>query len=124
MPIDFDDSVAQTPSQQVTTLFEDYESKTPLSFSPFHSSGSKNLLTVTSSAKPFRLLVFSTKSRAVAMALAISSGFSLTSRSSGSPGTTLHLSKAKLTMAWPWVWIRRSVSNPNESITGINPRTE
>lgn len=101
-----------------------YESKTPLSFKLFQSSGSKNLLTVTSSARPFRRLVFKTKSRAVAIAGAVSNGRSLTSRSRGSPGTTLHLSKTRLIAAWPWVWIRRSVSKPNESITGINPRTE
>src|SRR4051794_18893624 len=47
-----------------------YASKTPLSFKLLNSSGSKNLLIVTSSASPFRLLVLSTKSRASACAVA------------------------------------------------------
>ena len=97
-----------------------HESRTPLSFKPFQRSGSKNLLTVTSSASPLRLLVLSTKSRAVAIAGAISKGLVLTSRSNGSPGTTLHLSNTRLMEAWPCVWIRRSVSKPKESMTGIN----
>lgn len=40
------------------------QSKTPLSRRPANNSGSKNLLTSTSSLSPFLLLVLSTKSRA------------------------------------------------------------
>src|ERR1700712_1053248 len=51
-----------------------HPSKIPLSFKLLNKSGSKNLLIVTSSARPFLLLVFKTKSRAVAWADAGSSG--------------------------------------------------
>ena len=60
-----------------------YPSNTPPSLKPFHSSGSKNLPTLTSSLKPLRRRVLTTKSRAVPPGGAISSGCSLTSRSSG-----------------------------------------
>ena len=89
----------------------------------FHSSGSRNLPTLTSSLKPFLLLVLRTKSRAVCCALAISSGRTLTVLSRGSPGTTSHLSKTSDNIACPCVWILTSVSKPNESITGISPFT-
>lgn len=100
-----------------------HPSNTPPSFNPFHNSGSKNFPTLTSPLNPFRLRVLTTKSLAVACTDAISSGRSLISRSSGSPGTTLHLSKTKATLAWPWVWIRTSVSKPKLSMTGTRPRT-
>src|SRR5271170_6558519 len=94
---------SDTYRQKCVFLRSYQESSTPLSLRPFHSSGSKNLLTVTSSARPFLLLVLRTKSLAAACGLAISSGRSFTSRSSGSPGTTSHLSKTKLTVACPCV---------------------
>lgn len=100
-----------------------YPSNTPPSFNPFHNSGSKNFPTLTSPLNPFRRRVLTTKSLAVAPTPAISSGRSLISRSSGSPGTTLHLSKTKATLACPCVWIRTSVSKPKLSITGTKPRT-
>ncbi len=103
--------------------FSRYPSRTPPSLRLFHRSASRYLPTLTSSLNPFRRLVFSTKSRAVAMALAISSGLVFTSLSRGSPGTTLHRSKTRLTIAWPCVWIRTSVSNPKLSMTGTRPLT-
>lgn len=80
-------------------------SRIPLSFKLRKSSGSRNLEMVTSSDRPLRRRVLSTKSRAVACADAGSSGRSLMSLSSGSPGTMDHLSKTRETVAWPWVWI-------------------
>lgn len=100
-----------------------HPSNKPLSFRLENNSGSKNLATLTSSLKPFLLLVLSTKSRAVAWAFACSSGLRMTSLSNGSPGTILHLSNTKLTVAWPCVWILKSVSNPKLSMTGNKPDT-
>ena len=82
-----------------------YPSKIPLSFRLLNRSGSKNLLMVTSSARPFLRRVLSTKSLAVACAEAGSSGRSLISLSSGSPGTIDQRSKTRETVAWPCVWI-------------------
>lgn len=80
-------------------------SNTPLSFKLLNSSGSRNLLMVTSSASPFLLLVLSTKSLASACAVAGSRGRSLISLSSGSPGTMDQRSKTRERETWPWVWI-------------------
>src|SRR5690242_5919216 len=85
-------------------------SNTPLSFKLLNSSGSRNLLMVTSSAKPFLLLVFSTKSRASACAVAGSRGRSLISLSRGSPGTMDQRSKTRDRDTWPCVWICAFVS--------------
>ena len=67
----------------------------PTSFKPWNSSGSRNLLMETSSARPFLLLVLSTKSRASACALEGSRGRRVTSLSSGSPGTMDQRSKTR-----------------------------
>ena len=87
------------------TSFFIYPSSTPLSFRLLNKSGSRNFEIVTSSARPFLLLVFSTKSLASACAVAGSRGRSLISLSSGSPGTIDQRSKTRDTEAWPWVWI-------------------
>jgi hypothetical protein len=93
------------------TSFFVYPSSTPLSFRLLNSSGSRNLLMVTSSARPFLLLVLSTKSLASACAVAGSRGRNLISLSSGSPGTMDHRSKTRERETWPWVWIYRVVSD-------------
>lgn len=117
-----------------------YPSSTPLSFKFLNNSGSRNLLIVTSSARPFLLLVLSTKSRASACAVAGSRGRSLISLSSGSPGTMDQRSKTSERETWPCVWIcgllanvialvfygrltLKSVSKPKESMTGMRPLT-
>ena len=102
--VDFslDKPQAQTaPHARLST----YPSRIPLSFRLLNRSGSKNLLMVTSSARPFLRRVLSTKSLAVACAEAGSSGRSLISLSSGSPGTIDQRSKTRETVAWPCVWI-------------------
>lgn len=65
---------------------------------------------VTSSARPFLLLVLSTKSRASACAVAGSRGRSVTSLSSGSPGTMDQRSKTRDKETWPCVWIYMIIS--------------
>ena len=77
----------------------------PTSFKFLNNSGSRNLLTETSSARPFLLLVLSTKSRASDCAVAGSRGRSVTSLSSGSPGTMDQRSKTRDKETWPCVWI-------------------
>jgi hypothetical protein len=95
-------------------------SSTPLSFRFLNSSGSRNLLIVTSSARPFLLLVLSTKSRARACAVAGSRGRSLISLSSGSPGTIDQRSKTRERDTWPCVWICGSLVNIAFSICAVS----
>ena len=87
-----------------------YPSSTPLSLRLLKSSGSKNLLMVTSSARPFLLRVLSTKSRASCCAVAGSSGRVVMSLSRGSPGTMDQRSKTRERDTWPCVWIWSEVS--------------
>ena len=96
-----------------------HPSKIPLSLKLLNSSGSKNLLIVTSSARPLRRRVLRTKSRAVARAEAGSRGRSLTSRSSGSPGTMDQRSKTRETVDWPWVWIYIEKNDYNNQMISV-----
>ena len=98
---------AITPIHDITSFFSPntYPSNTPLSFKLRNSSGSRNLLMVTSSARPFLLRVLSTKSRASCCAVAGSSGRVVMSLSRGSPGTMDQRSKTRERETWPCVWI-------------------
>lgn len=66
----------------------------------------------------FRRLVFTMNSRARCWTGAGSKGRSTTDLSKGSPGTMDQWSKTERQKACPCVWYRRSVSNPNDSMTG------
>lgn len=88
-------------SLSIFALFLQAPSNMPVSLNCFMISGSTYLLTVTSSARPFLLLVLRTKSLAVACAEAGSRGRSLMLLSSGSPGTMLHRSNTSERVAAP-----------------------
>ena len=107
----------QRPLSYYTSI---YPSSTPLSFKLLNSSGSRNLLIVTSSARPFLLLVFRTKSRASAWAVAGSRGRSLISLSSGSPGTMDQRSKTSDRDTWPCVWICEVISECYVCVLGYD----
>ena len=108
------------------------------------NSSSKYFDTAIWSPRPFRLLVFRTRSRARACPDAGSSGRSLMLVSVGSPahnvtrsltdyfahaitrhspGTMDQWSNTCKQNAWPCVAVRRSVSNPFASITGMSAFT-
>jgi hypothetical protein len=102
--------VSLTPYSDACYTSHIYPSSTPLSLRLLKSSGSKNLLMVTSSARPFLLRVLSTKSRASCCAVAGSSGRVVMSLSRGSPGTIDQRSKTRERETWPCVWICGKVS--------------
>jgi len=87
------------------------------------NSSSRYLDTAIWSPSPFLRRVFRTRSRANACPDAGSSGRSLMLVSVGSPGTMDQWSKTCRQKAWPCVAVRRSVSNPFASITGIKALT-
>lgn len=68
----------------------------------------------------FRRLVFTMNSRARCWIGAGSRGRSTMLLSRGSPGTIAQWSNTDKQNACPWVWYRKSVSKPNDSITGKN----
>lgn len=67
----------------------------------------------------FRLLVLTIKSLARCCAGLGSRGLSTMLLSSGSPGTICQWSNICWQKAWPWVCVRKSVSKPQESMTGM-----
>lgn len=109
-----DAPIAFTPMRTIYTIQAAYPSiypsSTPLSFKLRNSSGSRNLLIVTSSARPFLLRVLRTKSRANCWAVAGSSGRVVMSLSRGSPGTIDQRSKTRERETRPCVWICDGVS--------------
>ncbi len=80
---------------------------------------SKNLLIETSSVRPLRLLVLIMNSLAKAVAGCASNGLIVIVLSRGSPGTICQWWNTDIQNDWPWVCVRKSVSNPNESMAGM-----